>query len=80
MTLPPSLPSFPSSLPPSLQVILHSHHPSVEDFCNRIHRTLIASFKYAWVWGSSVKHQPQRVGKEHILDDEDVVQIVKRSG
>ena len=60
-------------------VILHSHHPSVEDFCNRIHRTLIGSFKYAWVWGSSVKHQPQRVGKEHILADEDVVQIVKKT-
>ena len=25
----------------------------------------------------SVKHQPQRVGKEHELQDEDVVQIVK---
>ena len=32
----------------------------------------------ALVWGSSVKHQPQKVGKEHILNDEDVVQIVKR--
>lgn len=61
-------------------VILHSHHPSVEDFCNRIHRGLMANFKYAWVWGSSVKHQPQRVGKEHILNDEDVVQIVKKVG
>jgi uncharacterized protein len=34
--------------------------------------------RYAWVWGSSVKHQPQRVGKDHGLEDEDVVQIVKR--
>jgi len=32
----------------------------------------------ALVWGSSVKHQPQRVGKEHVLNDEDVVQIVKK--
>lgn len=30
------------------------------------------------VWGSSVKHQPQRVGIEHVLNDEDVVQIVKK--
>jgi ribosome-interacting GTPase 1 len=30
------------------------------------------------VWGSSVKHNPQRVGKEHVLNDEDVIQIVKR--
>jgi len=54
-------------------VILHAHHPSVEDFCNRIHRGLMPQFKYAWVWGSSVKHQPQRCGREHILSDEDVV-------
>jgi hypothetical protein len=32
----------------------------------------------ALVWGSSVKHNPQKVGKEHKLNDEDVVQIVKR--
>jgi len=32
----------------------------------------------ALVWGSSVKHQPQKVGKDHILNDEDVIQIVKK--
>ena len=32
----------------------------------------------AWVWGSSVKHHPQKVGIDHQLEDEDVVQIVKR--
>lgn len=32
----------------------------------------------ALVWGSSVKHQPQKVGLEHVLSDEDVVQIVKK--
>lgn len=32
----------------------------------------------AMVWGSSVKHQPMRVGKEHVLNDEDVVQIIKK--
>ncbi|AIO02371.1 developmentally regulated GTP-binding protein 1, putative [Leishmania panamensis] len=52
--------------------------PSVEGFCNRIHRQLMHNYKYAWVWGSSVKHQPQRVGKDHLLDDEDVVQVVKK--
>lgn len=32
----------------------------------------------ALVWGSSVKHNPQKVGKEHVLNDEDVVQIAKK--
>lgn len=32
----------------------------------------------ALVWGGSVKHQPQKVGREHELIDEDVVQIIKK--
>lgn len=63
----------------SAPVILHAKKPTVEDFCNRIHKTLIENFKYAWVWGTSCKHQPQKVGKDHVLADEDVVQIVKKT-
>eukprot|EP00899_Mesostigma_viride_P012689 jgi/Mesvir1/21420/Mv20891-RA.1 len=59
-------------------VVLNSKHRTVEDFCNRIHKSLLKEFKYALVWGSSVKFSPQRVGKEHELHDEDVVQIVKK--
>ena len=51
---------------------------SVEDFCNRIHKGIIKQFKYALVWGTSVKHRPQKVGKDHVLQDEDIVQIVKK--
>ena len=62
-------------------VILHCEgNPSVEEFCNRIHRTLINQFSHAWVWGRSAKHQPQRCGKDHCLMDEDVVQLVKKAG
>lgn len=59
-------------------VVLNSEHRSVEDFCNKLHRTIIKEFKYGLVWGSSVKHQPQKVGKDHVVNDEDVVQIVKK--
>lgn len=59
-------------------VVLHAREPTIENFCDRIHRTLSAQLKYAWVWGQSVKHQPQKVGKSHVLCDEDVVQIVKK--
>lgn len=41
--------------------------------------TLFIIFLFsALVWGSSVKHMPQKVGKDHVLNDEDVVQIVKK--
>ena len=53
-------------------------NPTVEQFCNRLHRKLIEEFSHAFVWGRSVKHQPQRVGKDHVLQDEDIVQICKK--
>ncbi|OQV17533.1 GTP-binding protein 128up [Hypsibius exemplaris] len=59
-------------------VILSRGRTTVEDFCVKIHKSLLKDFKIALVWGSSVKHQPQRVGKEHVLNDEDVVQIIKK--
>lgn len=59
-------------------VILPAEHNTLADFCNRIHRTLLPSFKVAIVWGLSVKFNPQRCGKGHELADEDVVQIIKK--
>jgi ribosome-interacting GTPase 1 len=37
-------------------------------------------FKEAIVWGSSVKYSPQKCGLKHILHDEDVLQVLKKSG
>ncbi|XP_061385345.1 developmentally-regulated GTP-binding protein 1-like [Danaus plexippus] len=62
----------------SAPVILPNAHRRVEDFCRRIHKQLLVDFKYAMVWGKSVKHNPQKVGKDHVLYDEDVVQVVKK--
>ncbi|CAH8304411.1 unnamed protein product [Eruca vesicaria subsp. sativa] len=59
-------------------VILSSKKRTVEDFCIRIHKDMLKQFKYALVWGSSAKHKPQRVEREDELEDEDVVQIVKK--
>lgn len=80
-------------------IVLQQGRQTVEDFCNRLHKSIIKEFKQyvtvytcytthahvdktvcisAIVWGSSVKHNPQKVGKEHFLNDEDVVQIVKK--
>jgi len=59
-------------------VILPDGKNTIEEFCVRIHKTLLAQFKVALVWGQSVKHNPQRCGKDHRLMDEDVVQIIKK--
>lgn len=59
-------------------VIMPAHLNSIENFCMRIHKHLLQNFKCALVWGTSAKFQPQRVGKDHLLEDEDVVQIVKK--
>ncbi|GKT36712.1 Developmentally regulated GTP-binding protein 1 [Aduncisulcus paluster] len=46
--------------------------PTVEAFCQRIHKDMVRLFSYAKVWGTSVKFPGQRVGKDHVLHDEDV--------
>lgn len=62
----------------SMPVVLKQKNRTIEDFCRSIHKAILPVFKYALVWGSSVKHNPQKVGKDHVLNDEDIVQIVKR--
>lgn len=59
-------------------VIVPRNSSTVEGFCNRIHRGLMKNFKLALVWGTSAKHTPQKCGKDHQLNDEDVVQVVKK--
>jgi len=59
-------------------VVLQQGKTTIENFCENIHKSIMQNFKCAQVWGSSVKYQPQKVGKEHELVDEDVVQIVKK--
>jgi hypothetical protein len=56
------------------------HGTTVEAACKQVHVSLLVSFDYAMVWGTSVKHTPQRVGLSHVLHDEDVIQVVKKRG
>ncbi|KAG9100946.1 hypothetical protein FRC06_003513 [Ceratobasidium sp. 370] len=63
----------------SAPVVLRRGKSSVEDFCNSIHKEIAKQMKYAVVWGSSAKHsRGQKVGLDHVLEDEDVVSIVKK--
>lgn len=50
----------------------------IRDVCAALHRDLVKEFRYALIWGRSAKHPGQRVGIDHILQDGDIVQIVKK--
>lgn len=52
---------------------------SLKAACDQIHNELAKEFKTASVWGRSVKYSPQNCGINHILEDEDVIQITKNS-
>jgi uncharacterized protein len=44
-----------------------------------VSKELLAIFNFAYIWGRSAKHSPQRVGLAHVLEDEDVVQLVGKT-
>jgi small GTP-binding protein len=50
---------------------------TIEDVCNKLHRSMKKEFRYGLVWGKSVKFGGQRVGIQHTLIDEDVLTIIK---
>jgi len=60
-------------------VVLKRGKCTVEDFCSSIHKEIAKQLKYAIVWGASAKHaRGQKVGLDHVLEDEDVVHIAKK--
>ncbi len=48
---------------------------TIEDLCRKIHRDMVDSFRHARVWGKSAKHPGQKLGKEHELEDGDIVTV-----
>jgi hypothetical protein len=50
---------------------------TISDVCKKIHQKIAGEAKYALVSGNSVRFSPQRVGMDHIVEDRDVVTIVK---
>lgn len=51
---------------------------TVHDVCLKLHREFVERFRYARVWGNSVKHPGQRVGLGHVLQDGDILTIIVR--
>lgn len=51
---------------------------TIADICDKVHRGMRDEFRYAQVWGKSVKFAGQRVGMTHRLMDQDVLTIITR--
>lgn len=49
---------------------------TVEDLCYKIHKRFKDDFRYANVWGESVKFPGQKVGLSHVLVDSDIIKII----
>ena len=52
---------------------------TVEAATTSISKEIKEVFNYALVWGTSTKHDPQRCGLSHVLEDQDVLQIVPKT-
>jgi len=51
---------------------------TISGVCEKIHRDLKQHFKYALVWGKSVRFGGQRVGLKHVVVDGDIITILAR--
>jgi len=65
----------PSKKPDMDEPLVMKRGAKVEDVCRKLHRDMQRKFKYARVWGNSVKFDGQRVGIDHTLEDEDILTI-----
>jgi len=51
---------------------------TVLQVCDKVHRKIKDDFRYALIWGKSVKFDGQRVGITHRLMDEDVLTLITK--
>ncbi|HPR41067.1 MAG TPA: 50S ribosome-binding GTPase [Candidatus Methanofastidiosa archaeon] len=60
---------------PAYPPVAMKRDATVMDVAKKVHKTIARNFKYARVWGSSVKFGGQRVGEDHVPGDGDTVEI-----
>lgn len=65
----------PQGKEPEKKPLIFKDKATVEDVVKEVHKDLLKYFRFAKVWGKSVKHQGTQVGLEHELADKDIVQI-----
>ena len=49
---------------------------TVADVAEKIHSSFLDRFRYAKIWGTSSQYDGQQVGLDHMLSDEDVIELV----
>ncbi|MEM0362981.1 MAG: TGS domain-containing protein [Sulfolobaceae archaeon] len=60
---------------PTKEPLVLKKGATVLDVAKKLHSSLAENFKYARVWGKSVKYQGQKVGQSYVLEDGDIVEI-----
>ncbi|MBW2992982.1 50S ribosome-binding GTPase [Candidatus Woesearchaeota archaeon] len=56
-------------------VCLKKTKNTIKDMAEHIHKDFIEKFRYARIWGASVKHPGSQVGIDHKLHDKDIVEL-----
>ncbi len=61
--------------PPEKRALVLKAGSTVRTATSHVHKDFLRFFKFAKVWGSSVKHRGEKVGLEHKLADRDILEI-----
>ena len=60
---------------PNFPPVALKKRATIQDLASVIHKDFIRKFKFARVWGKSMKHQGSNTGLDHKLEDDDIVEI-----
>jgi len=58
-----------------IKPIVFKQGATVKDVVKEVHKTFLKHFRYAKIWGKSVKFGGATVGLDHVLVDKDIVEI-----
>ncbi len=61
--------------PPEKKPIVMKKEATVKDVVKEVHKEFLKTFRFARIWGKSVKFDGANVGLAHKLEDRDIVQI-----
>jgi len=60
---------------PESKPMVMKKYSTVEDAAKRLHKDFVRFFRFARVYGPSAKYRGEKVGLDHMLKDEDVLEI-----